>query len=1301
MTDQVSSPVAAPPPARRGLRRYARLAGRILLVCWFVFGGLFVVLRTLTPWVGEQREWLAAELSEASGLPVSIEHLEADWSGLRPRLHLGGLAVHDQDGQAVLQLEQIDATLAWASLLYWEPRFHQLEIIGPDLALGRSRDGVFTVAGLRVGAGGGKGADEDAGEGGGLLAWLLEQQHVAVRNASLSWHDELRAAPVLALHDVQFVLERGLLRHRFSLHARPPAELASALDIRGELRHVAVDDLAATAGRLHVDLARADLGGWSQWVDYPVPLAGHGGLQLWLENDGAGSVTADANVVLDQVAARLGTDLPALNLAHLRGEFRFRRAPGINEVSAHNLVMATSASEKSHTAEGRDFRFQLRQATDGTVSGGSLSASVLDLAALVRLAETLPLPVNVRTQLAAFAPHGLIREFELSWDGAADAPRAWTVHAGFEQAGLSANGKIPGLGGLSGSIAGNHEAGRIQLDGANTYIDLPAVFDESRLSLARFKADVSWRRDGERLELALDNANFANEDAAGNASGRYWVTPDAPGEIDLSAQLTRADGSAVWRYLPKVVGQDTYAWVKSAVQRGKVSDTLLRLKGNLADFPFRDGRGEFLVAIKVSDARLDYAQGWPAIEGIEGEVRFAGPALFIEAGKGRIFGAQLAQVKVAIPDLASGRMNIDGQAQGQGADFIRFINESPLAKILADTAAALDVTGNGQIQLQMMMPLTQPGATEVHGSYRFSNNRIRFPGNWPAIENASGEVRFTGDSLSIPAFKARLLGEPMTLSATTRASGRVDFKASGQASAVVAQQWLGWPWLAEISGSLPWQAEFSLDHGVKAFTVRSTLNGLISQLPTPFTKDAGETWPLSLQGTAAPGKPLRLDASLGEHLQTVLERSDDGTWRGGIGFNQPPKMANRGVDVVATVDELDVDAWRRVLAGEEGEQGVPSSYALPLAKVTLNAQHVHVFGQFLSAFRLRAAAEEDGWSAQLDSDHAVGELIWYQGGDGMLAARFQRLRLERADDNDSDNEDATPDLRSLPGLDVRVSKFALGEIDLGRVELRAHNQGKRWRLEHFSIEHPDAHVSGSGQWTPGATPRTDIDFVLGTTNIGKFLRALGYHDTVKGGIATLEGKLNWRGAPIHIDYPSLAGQLGLVATNGQFVQLKPGVGRLLGVLSLQALPRRITLDFRDVFSHGLVFDRIAGKVEVDKGVLRTEEGIHIEGPAARILMRGEADLNAETQHLRVAVQPVMSESVAIVAAASLVNPVAGAVTYLGQKVLGDPIEKLFAYEYRITGSWGDPVVEKMRSTAAATVLPEGHQEAEKSDEGVR
>ncbi len=64
----------------------------------------------------------------------------------------------------------------------------------------------------------------------------------------------------------------------------------------------------------------------------------------------------------------------------------------------------------------------------------------------------------------------------------------------------------------------------------------------------------------------------------------------------------------------------------------------------LDDFPIRDGKGRFLVSVQVADAALDYAPGWPGIEGIDGEVRFEGPGLRIVAPRGRIFGVELVDV---------------------------------------------------------------------------------------------------------------------------------------------------------------------------------------------------------------------------------------------------------------------------------------------------------------------------------------------------------------------------------------------------------------------------------------------------------------------------------------------------------------------------------------------------------------------------------------------------------------------------------------------------------------------------------
>ena len=148
----------------------------------------------------------------------------------------------------------------------------------------------------------------------------------------------------------------------------------------------------------------------------------------------------------------------------------------------------------------------------------------------------------------------------------------------------------------------------------------------------------------------------------------------------------------------------------------------------------------------------------------------------------------------------------------------------------------------------------------------------------------------------------------------------------------------------------------------------------------------------------------------------------------------------------------------------------------------------------------------------------------------------------------------------------------------------------------------------------------------------------------------------------------------------EYRKLDPGIGKLLGVLSLQSLPRRLTLDFRDIFSDGLAFDEIVGTVKVTRGVATTEN-FRIQGPAVRVQMSGDVDLSAETQKLRVKVFPSFSDSLSV-AGALLGGPVAGIASFLVQKILKDPFDQIVAYEYGVTGTWADPQVSKIESGPA-------------------
>ena len=1257
------------------MRRLARILGWLSLAGGILCGILYVVIRAwMFPWLGENREWVAEKLSGAVGAPVSIERLEADWSGLRPRLRLGGLTIRSGEREA-LRLEQVEATLSWMSLPRWMPYFHALDIVGPEIELERDKDGVFTVAGIRM--------EPDAQERGNPIAWMLEQPRIAVRDAALVWNDGLRGAPPLRLTEVQFAFRRGLFEHHLELQARPPEELAAKFEVRGDVSRYDSATLDGSTGKLHIEVENADLGGWSAWVDYPVPAKGRGRVNLWLDNDGKGTVELSANLDLAGVETTLASGLTPLRLDRLNGRVRARHAPESIEFSVHNLWLK---SREVDTNTPVDFSVELRNAADGTPNGGAVSASSLDLTMLIQLAASLPLDANARALLTEFNPKGRLQEFLLEWEGETGALQDWKIDTKFEGISLTARGLIPGMGNVNGWIKGNSQQGNFVFSSRDGYVDLPRVFEQAHILLASLDASGGWNHKSEQLVVTLDAIEFANDDAAGQARGSYRPAESGPGELDITGELTRAQGAAVWRYIPIIAGVHVHDWLKDSLVRANATGAKVKLKGPLKHFPFRDGKGEFSVIVQAEDGRLDYAKGWPALDRLDGTLHFKGPGLLIESRGGNIFGVRAAPIRVEIPDLKEGIMTIEGTANGPSADFLRFIAESPLSARLRGFTEPLRPEGNGALDLKLVMPLHELSKTEVNGEYRFAGNRVRLNGiaSGPALEAAEGSLSFTGEALETLSIRGRLLGGECAIKGKTSAGG-LELSARGHMEAAAAHEAFGWPLLRWISGSTPWSSEMTFGHNSAKVIVSSSLKGLHSRLPAPFVKEADETWPLEVVAVSqGADKPMLITAKQGDRVDAVLERDASGAVRGGIGLFQPAPKSSNGVQVAVSFDMLDMDAWQWSLNEGEGEGSDRYDEAIPmLTSAVLDAKRVRAFGYTFNAMQLRAANNAESWTAHLNSAEAQGVISWKRGGDGILSARLSRLTLSGDVSNGNDQgrnaSSSSPPPRGLPGLDVRAEEFAVGERELGQLEVRATNHEGAWRLDSLSIRQPEAQFSGSGLWQPGAQ-HSVLDFTLNATNIGRLAATLGYDRLVQGKQLSLAGKLEWNGPPTRIDFSTLAGQIELNAKDGRFERIEPGVGRLLGVLSLQALPRRVTLDFRDVFSEGFAFDAIEGKAAVSGGVMHSDS-IVITGPAARVLMRGQADVAAESQDLQVTVRPAMSETVAI--GTAIVNPVAGAVAYLAQKTLGDPVGKLFSYDYRITGSWADPKVEKTGSSSSA------------------
>jgi uncharacterized protein YhdP len=236
---------------------------------------------------------------------------------------------------------------------------------------------------------------------------------------------------------------------------------------------------------------------------------------------------------------------------------------------------------------------------------------------------------------------------------------------------------------------------------------------------------------------------------------------------------------------------------------------------------------------------------------------------------------------------------------------------------------------------------------------------------------------------------------------------------------------------------------------------------------------------------------------------------------------------------------------------------------------------------------------------------------------------------------------------------------------------------------------PEAQLAATGTWGAGAVPgtrapsRASMDFTLALVDSGALLERLGMGKVVRGGKGTLAGSVSWPGSPLSPDMAKMSGQFKVAIDAGQFLKAGPGAARLLSVLSLQSLPRRLLLDFRDLFEEGFVFDNVTGDVKIGLGVATTNN-LRMRGAAAVVLMEGDADLERETQDLRVVVVPEINAGTASLAYA-IINPAVGLGTFLAQYFLRKPLTAAGTREFRITGPWDDPKVDRVERTTFGAV----------------
>jgi uncharacterized protein (TIGR02099 family) len=733
---------------------------------------------------------------------------------------------------------------------------------------------------------------------------------------------------------------------------------------------------------------------------------------------------------------------------------------------------------------------------------------------------------------------------------------------------------------------------------------------------------------------------------------------------------------------------------------------------------------------------------WPVLTQLGGELIFDRASLQIKGASASVLqapGFSLFKAEAQIPDLTQPTLAVSTEARGPLPELLRVLTNSPLSAMLGHALDKAVASGGADYRLRLSLPLQNLDKSKVQGSVTLAGNDLHIVPDSPVLTRARGVIHYTESSFNLAGAQARMLGGEARIEGGLRPGAAIAgsrenillLRAQGTVSAEglrgARELGLVSRLAQDASGSTAYSATFGLRQGVPELSISSNLQGLALGLPAPLNKAAETALPLRYEtallrdnGGAEPGRLQdRMTLELGRIASFNGVRDVSGSQprllHGGIGIGLPAGESapapTEGVVANVILNSVDLNAWdallSRLLSPRAGDSAAaPRALSgsdavlgyLPTI-LAVRARTLSYGGYQINNVVLGGSREGLNWRANLHADELGGYLEYRQPSDsnsGRVYARLNHLKIAPSAVKQVENLlDEQP--RAIPALDIVVDELELRGKKLGRVEIEAVNRiggaAREWRLNKLNLINPEGNLTASGNWaaqgssapTGTARRRTTMDFKLDVADAGGLLARLGMKDVVLRGRGKLEGHVAWLGSPLTPDYPSMDGQFNVNVETGQFLQVEPGAAKLLGVLSLQSLPRRLTLDFRDVFSTGFAFDFIRGDVQIANGIATTNN-LQMKGVNAAVLMEGRADIARETQNLKVVVVPEINAGTASLVA-TIINPAVGLGSFLAQMFLRRPLIEAATQELHIDGTWTDYKVTKVEHHAQEPVKP--------------
>lgn len=1251
-----------------------------------VAGLLLGAARLLSPMLGEFRGDIEAWASAAAGQPVKIGALGADWSGWLPLIRLTDVRVYDTQGERVLL--RFSDTLMRVDLPAYlrdgrvEPS--HLVLVGAHLSFIRTSEGNIVLEGFET----------SNLEDGVFVQWLLRQGRFNLRQSQIDWTDQEAGKARRSFNNVNLLLRTDGKRHQVSGAldlGTQPSRVTLALDFGGDLNAP-----RSWGGKVYLQARELELGSVQQIIQAPAAVAAGGtaDFRLWGEWADTHLQRLEGEAAAHDMRLTL-TDRPALEIRRVSTQLQWQREAQGWTLSAERFVL-----ERDTAALPSRLVIVSSVASDGVPQlDARVSEWRIEDAASLLLAAGIAEPV-LRAPLTGMQPRGKLHDIRLRFtpQPAGGTFKNFYLHARVDGISTRAFRDWPALDNVSGELQCDERSGSLELGTRKAHL----AFSDLRKPLAIENATgrVGWERGEQSWRVGLQGMDVTSSDVNARVDGTIeWPHDGSSPSVNLQSSFASPNIGRVPDYLPDKVPEKARAWFTRALVTGRVKSGSATVRGRLSDFPFDASNGLFEARMTLGEALLDYEPGWPWVGEIEGEVIFSGRSLVIHVVSGKVLDSEVQKVTATIPDvtLEEPLLTVQGTARGAATDVLRLLRESPLKDELGGYVTGLSARGETTLDLDLLVPLSHRPNT-IKGRLQFKEGALRYVDKAQErdieLTRINGALNFTGDMrISGNDISAVLLNQKVKLALRTEmqdaapkgarqslaieARGRVDKTGIVRQLKTLAPD-LQVDTLDWLHGDTDWIGALRLraagDAGFESeWRLMLPLKGMAVQLPDPLGKPAEEVASFMVESApvAAP-QSRRFNMSYGSRLNGAFEFARaKKTWefaRGELHFGETvATLPPQGLRVSGELPHLAVAEWQEFFARGGKRTG---GLADKLNAVDVRIATLELFGQRLNNIQVRASQTPQAWEANIDGVEFAGSVRLTREKEAMLVMDLERLHLGKVQGGGG-GENSDP--RLWPALRIDAASFKYGAADFGRLHLAAARRSSGLRIDSLSLASADFQIDGQGDWVIEQDKPSSRFMVKATSeDMGKMLTAFGYAAPLSGGKSQIDLSAAWAGAPADFALDRLNGNLTLRATKGRLLEVDPGAGgRVFGLLSLQALPRRLTLDFSDIFAKGFSFDRIEGYFVLEDGNAYTNNLV-MEGPSAKISVTGRTGLAAKDYDQVVTVKPEISEGLSV-GAGLAGGPVVGLSLFLANKLLPG-LKDIASYQYTIKGSWKEPVI---------------------------